>query len=98
VQNKYNLSDRAHEDVLQYCENNGIAIVPWFPVAAGKAWRGAGCGGKKAWGDGEPTFIGLAAAALAGDFADSGDFICPASGRKPSGCGSNSERLRVGGD
>ena len=36
VQNKYNLSDRAHEDVLEYCEKNGIAFIPWFPVAAGK--------------------------------------------------------------
>jgi pyridoxine 4-dehydrogenase len=36
VQNKYNLSDRAHEDVLKYCEEEGIAFIPWFPVAAGK--------------------------------------------------------------
>jgi len=36
VQNKYNLSDRAHEDVLEYCEKHGIAFIPWFPVAAGK--------------------------------------------------------------
>jgi len=36
VQNKYNLSDRAHEDVLEYCEKHRIAFIPWFPVAAGK--------------------------------------------------------------
>ena len=36
VQNKYNLSDRAHEDTLQYCEKNGLGFIPWFPVAAGK--------------------------------------------------------------
>ena len=36
VQNQYNLSDRQHEDVLQYCEKNGLAFIPWFPVAAGK--------------------------------------------------------------
>ena len=36
VQNKYNLSDRSHEDVLEYCEKKGIAFIPWFPVAAGK--------------------------------------------------------------
>ena len=36
VQNKYNLTDRAHEDVLEYCEKNNIAFIPWFPVAAGK--------------------------------------------------------------
>ena len=36
VQNKYNIGDRAHEDVLQYCEKHGIAFIPWYPVAAGK--------------------------------------------------------------
>jgi aryl-alcohol dehydrogenase-like predicted oxidoreductase len=36
VQNKYNLSVRAHEDVLEYCAKHGIAFIPWFPVAAGK--------------------------------------------------------------
>jgi aryl-alcohol dehydrogenase-like predicted oxidoreductase len=36
VQNLYNLSDRKHEDVLRYCEQNRIAFIPWFPVAAGK--------------------------------------------------------------
>jgi pyridoxine 4-dehydrogenase len=36
VQNKYNLSDRAHEDVLEYCTKHKIAFIPWFPVAAGK--------------------------------------------------------------
>ena len=36
VQNKYNIGDRDHEDVLEYCTQNGIAFIPWFPVAAGK--------------------------------------------------------------
>ena len=36
VQNKYNISDRAHEDVVDYCTKQGIAFIPWFPVAAGK--------------------------------------------------------------
>ncbi len=36
VQNKYNLTDRAHEDVVNYCEKKGLAFIPWFPVAAGK--------------------------------------------------------------
>ncbi|RWE79556.1 aldo/keto reductase [Mesorhizobium sp.] len=35
VQNRYNLVDRAHEDVLDYCEKNGIGFIPWFPLAAG---------------------------------------------------------------
>ena len=35
VQNKYNLVDRASEDVLDYCEKHGIGFIPWFPLAAG---------------------------------------------------------------
>ncbi len=35
VQNRYNLVDRASEDVLDYCENHGIGFIPWFPLAAG---------------------------------------------------------------
>jgi aryl-alcohol dehydrogenase-like predicted oxidoreductase len=36
VQNRYNLSDREHDDVVEYCERNNLAFIPWFPVAAGK--------------------------------------------------------------
>jgi pyridoxine 4-dehydrogenase len=36
VQNQYNIGDRKHEDVLDYCEKHGLAFIPWFPVAAGK--------------------------------------------------------------
>jgi pyridoxine 4-dehydrogenase len=36
VQNLYNISDRQHEDTLEYCEKHNIAFIPWFPVAAGK--------------------------------------------------------------
>jgi aryl-alcohol dehydrogenase-like predicted oxidoreductase len=42
VQNKYNLGDRAHEDVLEYCEKNNIAFIPWFPVAAGELAKPGG--------------------------------------------------------
>jgi pyridoxine 4-dehydrogenase len=35
VQNRYNLADRASEDVLQACERDGIAFLPWFPLATG---------------------------------------------------------------
>ena len=36
VQNQYNLSDRQHEDVVDYCTKHGLAFIPWFPVASGK--------------------------------------------------------------
>ena len=38
VQNRYNISDREHEPVLEYCEKHRLAFIPWFPVAAGN-WR-----------------------------------------------------------
>ena len=36
VQNLYNLGNRQHEDVLNYCEANGIGFIPWFPMAMGR--------------------------------------------------------------
>src|SRR3984885_11031377 len=42
VQNQYNLSDRQHEKVLQYCERHNLAFIPWFPVAAGKLAKPGG--------------------------------------------------------
>jgi pyridoxine 4-dehydrogenase len=32
VQNRYNLADRRSDGVLDYCEQNGIAFIPWLPV------------------------------------------------------------------
>ncbi|MDP9181689.1 MAG: aldo/keto reductase, partial [Actinomycetota bacterium] len=42
VQNLYNLADRSSEDVLDHCEREGIAFIPWFPVAAGSLARPGG--------------------------------------------------------
>jgi pyridoxine 4-dehydrogenase len=42
VQNLYNVGDRQHEDVLKYCEKEGLAFIPWFPVAAGKLTQSGG--------------------------------------------------------
>jgi aryl-alcohol dehydrogenase-like predicted oxidoreductase len=36
VQNLYNLTNRESEDVLAYCERQGIGFIPWFPLAAGQ--------------------------------------------------------------
>lgn len=33
VQNQYNLLNRQSEDVLDYCTENGIGFIPWFPLA-----------------------------------------------------------------
>jgi aryl-alcohol dehydrogenase-like predicted oxidoreductase len=32
VQNRYNLAERAHDDVIDHCERNGIAFVPYYPL------------------------------------------------------------------
>ena len=42
VQNRYNLTDRGSEDVLDYCEQEGIAFIPWFPLATGKLTQSGG--------------------------------------------------------
>ncbi|HLK50746.1 MAG TPA: aldo/keto reductase [Bryobacteraceae bacterium] len=36
VQNRYSITDRGSEDVLQYCETKEMAFIPWFPLGAGK--------------------------------------------------------------
>src|SRR5271154_4443443 len=36
VQNRYSVSDRGAEDVLEFCEKKKIGFIPWFPLAAGK--------------------------------------------------------------
>jgi aryl-alcohol dehydrogenase-like predicted oxidoreductase len=36
VQNRYNLTDRSSEAVIETCEREGIAFIPWFPLATGK--------------------------------------------------------------
>jgi aryl-alcohol dehydrogenase-like predicted oxidoreductase len=35
VQNLYNLGNRQSEDVLDYCEEQGIGFIPWFPLNSG---------------------------------------------------------------
>ena len=40
VQNLFNVQDRSAEDVLQACERDGIAFLPWFPLG-GKGGKGA---------------------------------------------------------
>ncbi|GGK13017.1 oxidoreductase [Deinococcus malanensis] len=39
VQNLYNLVHRKSEDVLDYCEREGIGFIPWYPLAAGNLAR-----------------------------------------------------------
>jgi pyridoxine 4-dehydrogenase len=36
VQNRYSVTDRGSEDVLEYCEKEKMGFIPWFPLAAGR--------------------------------------------------------------
>jgi aryl-alcohol dehydrogenase-like predicted oxidoreductase len=36
IQNRYSVSDRGSEDVLEYCEKEQLGFIPWFPLAAGR--------------------------------------------------------------
>ena len=40
VQNRYNLVDREWETVVDYCEREHIAFIPWFPLQAGEVAKG----------------------------------------------------------
>jgi aryl-alcohol dehydrogenase-like predicted oxidoreductase len=42
VQNLYNLTERRHEDVVDYCEQEGIGFIPWFPLATGALAKDGG--------------------------------------------------------
>src|ERR1700730_16066363 len=35
VQNRYSFADREWDHVVDYCERNGIAVIPWCPLGAG---------------------------------------------------------------
>jgi pyridoxine 4-dehydrogenase len=35
VQNRYSFADREWDYVVEYCTREGIAFIPWFPLAAG---------------------------------------------------------------
>jgi pyridoxine 4-dehydrogenase len=42
VQNNYNVANRSNEAVLEYCEQNQIGFIPFFPLAAGELARPGG--------------------------------------------------------
>ena len=42
VQNSYNLADRHSDDVVNYCEANGIGFIPYYPLGDGELARPGG--------------------------------------------------------
>jgi pyridoxine 4-dehydrogenase len=61
VQNLYNLATRDAEPLLEYAEDNGIAFIPWFPLATGQLARPDGPLGRlAAEHDATPSQLALA--------------------------------------
>jgi len=61
VQNRYNLEDRASEEVLEVCEEAGIGFIPWFPLATGRLAEPGGLLGRVAQAhDATPAQVALA--------------------------------------
>jgi pyridoxine 4-dehydrogenase len=42
VQNNYSVSRRDSEDLLDVCEQQGIAFIPWYPIASGRLAKPGG--------------------------------------------------------
>ena len=61
VQNRYSLADRSSEDVLDECERQGIAFLPWYPLSAGRlAEQGGSLGGVAGAHGATPAQVALA--------------------------------------
>ncbi len=61
VQNLYNVSNRRAEPVLEYCEREGMAFIPWFPMAGGElAGPGSALEAAAAAGGATPAQVALA--------------------------------------
>lgn len=41
VQNRYNLADRGSDNVLEYCQEQGIAFIPWAPLGSSRLAAGS---------------------------------------------------------
>jgi len=60
VQNQYNLSERRWDEVVDYCTDEGIAFIPWFPLATGDLASAEALGEVASRLDATPAQIALA--------------------------------------
>ena len=61
VQNRYSLGDRRHEEMLNWCQQQGIGFLPWYPNAGGTQTHLAGdgkVGGPWSTTGGKPSWVG----------------------------------------
>jgi aryl-alcohol dehydrogenase-like predicted oxidoreductase len=64
VQNLYNVGNRKSEDVVEFCDKNGIAFIPWYPINSGSLAAPGGPLDEVAKNHGEATVAQLALAWL----------------------------------
>ena len=86
VQNLYNLTNRQSQDVLDYATAEGIAFIPWFPIATGDLAAPdspVADIARELGRDAVPGGAGLAAAEVAGRAADPGHQVGRAPHREP---------------
>jgi len=57
VQNRYSASDHSSDEVLEICEREGIAFIPWFPLGAGRLAQPGASGGAEG---GTPAQLAIA--------------------------------------
>jgi aryl-alcohol dehydrogenase-like predicted oxidoreductase len=60
VQNEYNLGFRESEDVLEECERQGLAFLPWYPLASGSLAQHGRLGAIANKNDATPAQVALA--------------------------------------
>ncbi len=61
VQNRFNLTDRTDQDVLDVCDRDGLGFFPWFPLEAGDLAKPGGVVGEIAAAhDATPGQVALA--------------------------------------
>ncbi len=61
VQNRYNLTDRSSEEIVEVCGRDGLCFIPWFPLATGDlAQRGGSLDEIAARYDATPGQVALA--------------------------------------
>lgn len=61
VQNRFNLTDRRWDDLVDVCATHGIGFIPWYPIATGRlAQPGGAADAVAAAHDATPVQIALA--------------------------------------
>jgi pyridoxine 4-dehydrogenase len=85
VQNRYSFADREYDFVVDYCEKNGIAFLPWAPMGQGrKAHEAIEKVARELEAAPSASSFGMASQAVPGDSADTGNFIACASWKRTS--------------